>query len=69
MMKASGLGMKQPYTFCLVVALARARLCHNVCCSDSGVDEPQVFWNVMLWQLVNCYWCFTGVHCLDLECL
>jgi hypothetical protein len=54
-MTASGLGMKQPYTFCLVVALARERFCHKVCCSDSSVDVPQVFWNAVLCQLVNFY--------------
>jgi len=63
-MEASGLGMKQPYTFCLVVAVSRERFCHKVCCSDGSVGGSQVLWNAVLCQLVNFYWYFRGVHCL-----
>jgi len=54
-MKASGLGMKQPYTLCLVVAMSRERFCHKVYCFDGSVGAPQVFWNAVLCQLVNFY--------------
>jgi len=67
MIRASGLGKKQFYTFCLAVALAGERFCHKVWCSGGSVDAPQVFWNAVLCQLANFYWYFRGVLCLDLQ--